>query len=97
MYWIIYIYNIRFVFLAFKIVLGGSYATLVRATHSASAIKKGLSTAGLFVIWQVLMWIDGYGWVDGWMDGRMDRCSWMDGWMDGWMDAVGWMDGWMDE
>ena len=41
------------------------------------------------------------GWVDGWMDGRMN--GWMDGgmdgWMGGWMDGWvgGWMEGWVDE
>ena len=44
------------------------------------------------------IWMDGYGWVDGWI--------WMDGsgwhyiyiWMDGygWMALYIWMDGWMD-
>ena len=33
-----------------------------------------------------------YGWMDGWLVGRMDRQ--MDGWTNGRMD--GGMDGWMD-
>ena len=28
-------------------------------------------------------WMDGDGWMGGWMDGQTHRCN--DGWMDGWM------------
>lgn len=38
-----------------------------------------------------------YRWMDGWLNGWIDR--WAEGWMDGWLDRLigGWMDGWTDQ